>query len=150
MNRIACDDPAAVKFQRLIIALICLMSVLFRTPLPLYLIIVTTLPGIFLGSDRDGLVLFYRGVLQKIVGRSLFSFEGKATGLYLVGLEAETFIYSVMSIFIGTGIVLSLMGVTLWILPIAIVAAGMALAATTGICLMSLFYLQVRKLWSHG
>ncbi len=145
MNRRTSGDPAAIKFQRLMTSATCLLSVLFGTPVPLYLLLLTILPGLVYGSRYDGLGLIYKRLVVPAVGKNMFSFEGKSTGLFLLGLDVETFLYSVISIFILTGVMLAEFGQPIWILPISIVAAGMGVAGTTGICLMSILYLQVRK-----
>jgi hypothetical protein len=149
MTRIPSCDADSVKVQRLLIAALCLVSVLFQTPVPLYFVVLSIVPGILYGMDKEGISLFYRKLVRPAMGRSLFTFDGKATGLYLLGLEAETFAYSMAFLFMTMGITLAVMGVSLWSVPIAMVAAGMALAGTTGICLMGLIYLKARTLWRH-
>ena len=150
MARGTSGDPAAIKFQRLTISATCLLSVLFGTPVPLYFVLLTILLGLAYGSRYDGLVLIYKRFVVPAIGKDLFSFEGKTTGLFLLGLDVETFLYTMMSIFIVIGITLAGLGESIWILPISIIAAGMGLAGTTGICLMSILYLQVRKYWRHA
>ncbi len=149
MTRRASTDPAGVKFQRIVISMVCLGCVLFKTSVPLLFILFTTIPAILFGTEKDGIIVFYRKCLVPILGRELFSFQGKATGLFLLGLEAETFQLTVMTTFISSSLGLSMVGNPFWPLPIAIVCAGMGLAGTSGFCLMGLFYLQMRKLWRH-
>jgi len=55
-----------------------------------------------------------------------------------------------MGIFLAFALYLYSAGYTLWVIPVAIVAAGTSLSATTGICLMGLTFIQAKKLVAHS
>jgi len=142
------QSAEASRFQRSYIALCCIFAVLFKEPGILYPVMVSTLITLLSSTRYEPSVLFYRYILIKVLGREPWPISEDASGKYLLGNSAEKFIFTVMGLFVFAGLYLQACGAGFWIVPVAIVAAGTSLAATTGICLMGVSYIQVRKLFS--
>lgn len=137
----------ASRFQRTYISLSCIFTVFFDEPMILYPLMVSTVIALLTSTRYEPSVLIYRA-LVKILGRDLWKISEDNSGKYLLGNSAEKFIFTVMGCFLLGGIYLEQIGAHLWIVPVAIVAAGMTLAATTGICFMGLAYIHARKLFT--
>ncbi len=142
------QSAGASRFQRSYIALSCILAVLFKEPRILYPVMVFTLITLISSTRYEPSVLFYRHILIKIIGREPWPISECASGKYLLGNSAEKFMFSVMGLFLFAGLYLQACGAGFWVVPVAIVAAGTSLAATTGICLMGLAFIQARKLFS--
>lgn len=143
------QSAEASRFQRSYIALSCILAVLFKEPAALYPVMVSTLITLLSSTRFEPSVLFYRHILIKVLGREPWPISEDASGKYLLGNGAEKFIFTVMGLFIFVGLYLQACGAGFWIVPVAIVAAGMSLAATTGICMMGVSYIQMRKLFTR-
>lgn len=143
------DSAEASRFQRSYVALCTILAIVLNEHRLLYPPMVSI--GILLvtSSRFEPSVLFYRYVLIKILGKDPLPITEDATGKYLLGNAAEKFIFSVMGLVLLSALFLYTHGSQYWIIPAAIVAAGTSLAATTGICLMGLAFIQARKLITY-
>ncbi len=139
-TRVNNDNPAATRFQRVSIASLCTIAVLLKTPIPVYLVLTSAVIAIFFSTRFELFVLFYKNVLRKILGRELFTFTHVSPGAFLLDFEAERFIFSCMTVCLGSGVALYHAEVMWWFVPVAIVATFMTLSATAGICLMAFAY----------
>lgn len=144
------QSAEASRFHRTYVALSCILAVLFNTPGILYPVMVFTAVALVTSSRFEPTILFYRFVLVRILGRDPWRITEDGSFKYLLGNAAEKFISTVMSVFLFAGLYLQSCGATFWIVPVAVVAAGMTLAATTGICVVGLAFVQARKLVSRS
>lgn len=135
----------ASRFQRSYIALSCILAVLSNEPGLLYPVMLSVVMTLLISTRYEPSVLFYRYFLVKIIGRDLWRISQDASGKYLLGNTAEKFIFAVLGSFVFAGLYLAAHGAAFWMVPVAIVAAGTSLAATTGICLMGLVFIKTRN-----
>jgi len=140
----------AARFQRFMIASSCISALLANKPACIYPVLLSTLILLCTSSRLDLFVLFYRYVLRKIIGRDLFPVAEKDARRYLPGNAAEKFVFSVLTSLMFLGLYLHHLHSIFWAVPIAIVAVGVSLAATTGFCTMAVLFRKTRKyLASH-
>lgn len=142
------QSAEASRFQRFYIALSCLLAIFLDEPRILYPLMVSTAITLLTSTRYEPSVLIYRYILVKIIGREPLPISEDGAGKYLLGNSAEKFIFTCMGLFLCTGLYLQTLGAPYWVVPEAFVAAGMSLAATTGICFMGLAWIHIQKLFS--
>ncbi len=143
------DSAEATRFQRSGIALCTILAVMLNEHRFLYPVFASIVISLATSSRFEPSILFYRYMLVKILGKDPWPISEDATGKYLLGNAAEKFIFTMMGLVLLSALLLYTHGSQYWVIPAAIVAAGTSLAATTGICLMGLAFIQARKLVNH-
>lgn len=137
------------RFQRMTIAILCMIAVVLNTPIPAYFILFTSLLAVVFSSKAEIIGLFYTEILKRILQRDLFGFAHIFPGSFLLDDETNRFIYYIYIVLQSIGIILYHLGTMWWVVPVAIVAAGTTLAATTGICGMAFLY-ALTKEWRQA
>ena len=143
------QSAEASRFHRAFVAMSCITAVLINEPRVLYPVLLFTAVALVTSSRYEPTILFYRHLLVQGLGGDPWKIQEDDTGKYLLGNAVEKFVFTVMSLFLLAGLYLQARGAEFWIVPVAVVAAGMTLAATTGICLMGLCFVQMRKLFAR-
>ena len=144
------QSAEASRFQRIYLALSCILAVFIDEPAFIYPLMVSIVITLITSTRFEPSVLIYRYILVKLYGKEIWNISEHNSGKYLLGNSAEKFIFTVMGLFLFGGLYLQSLGADFWIFPVAMVAAGMSLAATTGICFMGLAYIHTRKLFSKS
>ncbi len=141
-----CNQCAeASRFHRFYMALCSILAVLLNEPIYLYPVVVSILMLVIFSSRYEPSMLFYKHVLLKITGRHPWPIPEDIAGRYLVGRIAEKVNCASVGMIILLGLVLEALGFSLWVVPVAIVAAGISLAATTGVCLLGILVAKIGK-----
>jgi hypothetical protein len=144
------QSAEASRFQRFFIALSCILAVFVDDPRFIFPLMVSTVITLLTSTRFEPSVLIYRYIITKIFRRDLWKISEHGSGKYLLGNSAEKFIFTVMGLFLFLGIYLQHSGAGFWVIPVAMVGAGMSLAATTGICFMGLAYIHMRKIFTKS
>jgi hypothetical protein len=137
------DCAEASRFQRFYIALLCILAVLLDDPRFIYPVTVSVVVILLSSTRYEPSVLFYRHVVFRVIGQHPWPIAPDAGGKYLLGHGTEKFVFAVMGFLLALAIYLSETRFDLWVVPVAAMAAGVSLAATTGICLMGIVYMKL-------
>ncbi len=144
------QSAEASRFQRAYIAASCILAVFVGDPRFIYPLMVSIVITLLTSTRFEPSVLIYRYIIVKALRRDIWKISEDGSGKYLLGNSAEKFIFTVMGSFLFLGIYLQHIGAGFWIIPMAMVGAGMSLAATTGICFMGLAYVHMIKLFNKS
>ncbi len=139
----ACAE--ASRFQRFYIALSSILAVLLDDPRYIYPVSVSVAVVLLVSTRYEPSVLFYRHVVFRIFGGHPWPIAPNARAKYLLGHGTDKFVFAVMGVMLALAVYLSQAQFDLWLVPVAVIAAGSSLAAVTGICFMGIVYLKLRK-----
>lgn len=144
-----CNQSAeASRFHRASLAICCILSVLLNEPMYLYPVVFSTFILVIFSSRFEPFMLFYKYVMVKIIGRDPWPISEEVAGRYLMGRLAEKINCSSVGIIILAALALKFFGLSIWVVPVAVIAAGISLAATTGVCLIGILTAKIEKLFS--
>ena len=141
-------DPGAVRFQRLCIAILALVALVWQRLEPLYGILALNAPGLLWGARGAPAILLYRGLSRLLGGPFLKApaSQRSAVVLFAQSPALDRFIYALFTVTVlGLLALASVWPQAVWVFS-GYMAAMMFLSATVGFCMGAVLFVGVNRL----